>query len=176
MQAGQEVVTVNPVVVMGPGDLNVISGDFVLNIKRLQWTVPVPPGGVGRDRRARRGADADRRRRTRAGGERYMLGDGQLFLRRLVRADRGCGRASRPRFSAAALALPLLADLLMRCVAGLKLPVDGNQTGWARRLFFRLQQGLDELGTPQIDMRQSSRIPISGISNTATFALMRWRG
>jgi dihydroflavonol-4-reductase len=43
---GQEVVIVNPVVVMGPGDLNVISGDFVLKIKRLQWTVPVPPGGI----------------------------------------------------------------------------------------------------------------------------------
>ena len=46
MQAGQEVVIVNPVVVMGPGDLNMISGDFVLKIKRLQWSVPVPPGGV----------------------------------------------------------------------------------------------------------------------------------
>ena len=74
VQAGQEVVIVNPVVVMGPGDLNVISGDFVLKIKRLGWTVPVPPGGVAvidvRDVARMQIAAAEQGQV----GERYLLG------------------------------------------------------------------------------------------------------
>ncbi|MFN8447134.1 MAG: NAD-dependent epimerase/dehydratase family protein [Anaerolineae bacterium] len=79
--AGQEVVIVNPVVVMGPGDLNIISGDFVLKIKRLQWTVPVPPGGVAvvdvRDVARMQLAAAERGRV----GERYILGTANYAYR-----------------------------------------------------------------------------------------------
>jgi dihydroflavonol-4-reductase len=74
VRAGQEVVTVNPAVILGPGDLNVISGDFILKIKRLQWTVPVPPGGITvidvRDV-ARMHLSAATKGRV---GERYILG------------------------------------------------------------------------------------------------------
>jgi dihydroflavonol-4-reductase len=157
VQAGQEVVTVNPSVVMGPGDLNVISGGFVLNIKRLQWGVPVPPGGVGvidvRDVARMQIAAAEEGRV----GERYILctdnykyADWFGLIADVVGV--ACPGFPLPRWSLAPLAE--LFEMLQG--RGLKLPVDGNQM---RRsgddIFFDGGKGWAELGKPQIDMRQS---------------------
>ena len=42
-QAGQEVIIINPVIVMGPGDLNLISGSFLKEVKRFGWLTTVTP-------------------------------------------------------------------------------------------------------------------------------------
>ena len=43
---GLDVVTLNPTVIIGPGDLNAISGSFVIETARWQWLVPNSSGGV----------------------------------------------------------------------------------------------------------------------------------
>lgn len=157
VQAGQEVVTVNPVVVLGPGDLNIISGDFVLKIKRLQWTIPVPPGGVAvidvRDV-ARMHLAAATQGRV---GERYILGTANNKYAEWFRMVAEVVGASRPRIPTPAPLLPPLAALFdaLRSV-GIKLPIDGDQTRLgARNIYFDFSKGWAELGKPQIDMRQS---------------------
>ncbi len=157
VQAGQEVVIVNPVVVMGPGDLNVISGDFVLKIKRLGWTVPVPPGGVAvidvRDV-ARMQIAAARQGQV---GERYILGAANYKYADWFALIAEVVGASRPGLPLPAWALPLLADLIDAAQRfGIALPVDGNQTRLgARDIFFDCSKAWRELAAPQIDMRQS---------------------
>ncbi len=157
VQAGQEVVTVNPVVVMGPGDLNVISGDFVLKIKRLQWTVPVPPGGVAvvdvRDVARMQIAAAERGRV----GERYILGTANYKYAEWFALVAEVVGAARPRVPTPRWTLPIMADLfdMLRSV-GIRLPVDGDQTRLgAQDIFFDCSKGWRELGAPQIDMRRS---------------------
>lgn len=156
-QAGQEVVIVNPVVVMGPGDLNVISGDFVLKIRRLQWTVPVPPGGVAvidvRDV-ARMHLAAAQQGRV---GERYILGTANYTFADWFRLIAEVVGAARPVLPMPGWALPPLASLFdaLRSV-GLPLPVDGNQTRLgASNIYFDFSKAWSELCQPQIDMRQS---------------------
>ena len=157
VQAGQEVVTVNPVVVLGPGDLNIISGDFVLKIKRLQWSIPVPPGGVAvidvRDV-ARMQIAAAQHGRV---GERYLLTTANYAYADwfgLIADEVG---AARPGFPLPRTLIYPLADLfdLLRA-RGLELPIDGNQTRLgAQNIFFNGSKAWAELGQPQIDMRQS---------------------
>ncbi|MEO8392303.1 MAG: SDR family NAD(P)-dependent oxidoreductase [Chloroflexota bacterium] len=157
VQAGQEVVTVNPVVVMGPGDLNVISGEFVLNIKRLQWTVPVPPGGVGvidvRDVARMQIAAAEKGRV----GERYILCTANYKYADWFGLIADVAGVARPGFPLPRWSLAPLAELFEELQArGLELPVDGNQM---RRsgddIYFDGSKASAELGRPQIDMRQS---------------------
>lgn len=155
--AGQEVVIVNPVVVMGPGDLNVISGDFVLKIRRLQWTVPVPPGGVAvvdvRDVARMHLAAAERGRV----GERYILGTANYRYRDWFALIAEVVGAARPFIPVPGWALPPMAGLFdaLRSV-GLRLPVDGDQTRLgARNIYFNFDKAWAELAEPQIDMRQS---------------------
>jgi dihydroflavonol-4-reductase len=157
VDAGQDVVTVNPVVVLGPGDLNVISGDFVLKIKRLQWTIPVTPGGVAvvdvRDV-ARMHLAAATQGRT---GERYLLGTANYKYVDWMRMIAEVVGAARPRMRTPGWALPPLAALFdaLRGL-GLKLPVDGNQTRLGGQdIYFDFSKGWSELGAPQIEMRQS---------------------
>ncbi len=155
--SGQEVVIVNPVVVMGPGDLNIISGDFVLKIKRLQWTVPVPPGGVAvvdvRDVARMQLAAATRGRV----GERYILGTANYKYKDWFALIAEVVGAARPRIPAPGWSLPPLASLFeaLRSV-GLRLPVDGNQTRLgAQNIYFDFRKAWDELCPPQVDMRRS---------------------
>lgn len=157
VQTGQEVVTVNPVVVLGPGDLNIISGDFVLKTKRLQWTIPVPPGGVAvidvRDV-ARMHLAAATQGRV---GERYILGTANYKYAEWFRLVAEAVGASRPRLPTPAPLLPPLAALFDALQSlGIKLPVDGDQTRLgARNIYFDFSKGWAELGKPQIEMRQS---------------------
>lgn len=154
---GQEVVTVNPVVVLGPGDLNVISGDFVLKVKRLQWTIPVPPGGVAvidvRDV-ARMQIAAAQRGKV---GERYILGAANYKFAAWFKLIAEVVGATSPGFPVPAWALEPMADLFDAAQSrGLNLPIDGNQTRLgARDIFFNPEKAWRDLCPPQIDMRQS---------------------
>jgi dihydroflavonol-4-reductase len=154
---GQDVVIVNPVVVLGPGDLNMISGDFILQMKRFSWTLPVPPGGVAvidvRDV-ARMHIAAARQGRT---GERYILGAANYFTADWFNLIASVLDVPRPGFPVPAWLLPITAALVDRARAlGISVPIDGNQTRLGgRRLFWDFSKGWNELGAPLIDMRQS---------------------
>jgi dihydroflavonol-4-reductase len=155
--AGQEVVTVNPVVILGPGDLNLISGDFVVKIKKLSWRVPVPPGGVAvtdvRDIARWHLAAAEQGRV----GERYILGTENVAYHRWFALIAAVVGVPSPAFPVPALLLPLAANVIdFARKFGIKLPIDADQTRLgARRLYFAFDKAWRELGEPQVAMRQS---------------------
>lgn len=155
--AGQDVVIVNPVVVMGPGDLNMISGNFVTQIKRLGPLVPVTTGGVAvidvRDVARMHLAAAEKGR----AGERYLLGTANYAYREWFAMIADVVGVRRPFLTVPGFLLSPVAsaiDLLRR--ARINTPVDANQTRLgARNIFFRYDKAWRELAAPQVDMRQS---------------------
>jgi dihydroflavonol-4-reductase len=155
--SGQDVVIVNPVIVMGPGDLNLISGTFVLQVHQLSWLVPVTPGGAGftdvRDV-ARWHLAAAERGRT---GERYILGTANFAYAEWYALIAAVIGVPAPGLPVPAALLPPLAALIDRLRAlGIAVPVDGNQVRLgARRIFFNYDKAWRELGEPRIEMRQS---------------------
>jgi dihydroflavonol-4-reductase len=156
---GQDVVIVNPVVILGPGDLNVISGDIVLKVRRLSWTIPVPPGGVAvidvRDVARLHIAAAERGR----SGERYLLGAENVKHQTIFAAAAEITGVAAPGLP---IPRPLLAPLaeaidLLRA-AGMNVPVDGNQTRLGGRdIYFDFTRMRRELGETRIDWRTSLR-------------------
>ena len=159
VQRGQDVVIVNPVVVMGPGDLNLISGGFVTHIKRLQWTIPVTSGGVSvtdvRDVARWHLAAAEKGRR----GERYLLSTANYSFRDwygMVADEVG---VARPLIPAPDLTLPPLVKVIeVARRLHIPLPVDGDQARLgSRNVYFDARKAWDELGPPAIEMQQSLR-------------------
>ncbi len=156
---GLNVVIVNPVIVLGPGDLNQVSGSMVTQIKQLGPLVPLPTGGTGitdvRDV-ARWHIVAAEQGRT---GDRYILGTENVKYAALFHmiADEVGARA--PFLRMPNLFNPMVAGAigLLRGM-GFSLPVDAGQTRLSTRdIFFDYSKTHDELGPPQIDMRQSIR-------------------
>jgi dihydroflavonol-4-reductase len=154
---GQDIVTVNPVIVMGPGDLNMISGSYIVQIKRLARLVPVPPGGIAViDVR-----DVARMHLTAAefgrSGERYILNTANYTQREWMGMIADVVGVQRPFITAPAFVLPLAAniiDFLRRL--GIQTPIDGDQTRLgARNIHFDGSKAWAELGKPQVDMLTS---------------------
>lgn len=157
VRKGQDVVIVNPVVVMGPGDLNMISGNFVTRIKQFGALVPVPSGGVAvidvRDV-ARMQLAAAEHGRT---GERYILGAANYAYRDYFAMIADVVGAPHPSLTVPDALLGLAAGAIdaLRLV-GIETPVDANQTRLgSRNLFFDYSKAWRELGEPQVPMRQS---------------------
>lgn len=156
---GQQVVIVNPVIVMGPGDLNMISGRFITEIKRLGRLVPVPPGGVGvvdvRDVARWHIAAAERG----VPGERYILGTANYPYRTWFGMVADTVGVPRPFIPAPGWTLGVTAWVIERLRKwNIQLPVDADQTKLgARRLYFDYEKCHRVLGAPQVDMQQSLR-------------------
>lgn len=155
--AGQEVVIVNPVIVIGPGDLNQISGSFVLQTARLQWLTPTTSGGAAfidvRDVAAAHIAAAERG----TPGERYLLSTANYSYDEWFAIIADVLDVARPRLRTPDFVLPPLAaavDGLARL--GISLPVDANQIRLgARNVFVDASKAHNQLGPPRIDMHQS---------------------
>ncbi|MDE0610641.1 MAG: NAD-dependent epimerase/dehydratase family protein [Anaerolineaceae bacterium] len=156
-EQGQDVVIVNPVIVTGPGDLNLISGRFVTEMQRLQWLIPVSSGGVGvvdvRDVARWHLAAAERGR----SGERYILGNANYSLREWYAL---CARAvgvAPPLLQLPDAALPALAGLVaLARRLGMQPPADPSQVRMGgRRLHFVYDKAHNDLGPPQVDMLRS---------------------
>ena len=154
---GQDVVIVNPSIVMGPGDLNMISGSFITQVKQLGWLVPVPPGDIAvidvRDV-ARMHVTAAERGRS---GERYILNSANYSQREWLGMIADVVGVRRPFIPAPGFVLPIagaVIDLLRKL--GIHTPIDGNQARLGgKHITFATSKAWTELGQPQIDMRQS---------------------
>lgn len=156
---GQDVVTVNPVIVMGPGDLNMISGDFVVQIKNYgRWT-PVSPGGSSfvdvRDVARWHIAAAERGR----AGERYILGTANYDYATWFRMIAETVGVGRPFLRVPRAVIPLVAFVVARLRRlGIKTPVDADQVRLSMLdVYFDYTKTWTELGQPQIDMQTSLR-------------------
>jgi dihydroflavonol-4-reductase len=156
---GQDVVTVNPVIIIGPGDINVISGTFIIQTARLQWLTPWTSGGAAvtdvRDVALWHLAAAEKGRT----GERYILSTTNYGYREwfnliadTIGVPRPVALAYSPNFMLPAAAA--LVDGLRRI--RITLPIDANQVRLgARKVFFDPAKAYRELGTPQYDMPHS---------------------
>lgn len=157
VEAGQDVVTVNPVVVMGPGDLNMISGSFITQLKQLQWLTPLASGGIAvtdvRDV-ARWQIAAAEKGRT---GERYILGTANYTHHEWFTMIADTIGVARPFITIPDFVPPLVAqgiNLLRRF--GMPTVIDATQARMGtRNIYFDYTRAHDELGLPQIDMPQS---------------------
>lgn len=157
--AGLDVVTVNPVIVLGPGDLNQISGSMVTQVKQLGPLVPLPSGGAGvtdvRDVARWHLAAVERG----ATGERYILGTENVKhadLFRLITREVG---AASPFLRVPDFVTPLAATLIdgVRRV-GIPVTVDSGQTRLSTRdIYFDYSKTHGTLGSPQIDIARSVR-------------------
>lgn len=156
---GQHVVTVNPVIVMGPGDLNMISGRFITEITRLGWLVPVPSGGVGvvdvRDVARWHVMAAEHGQ----AGERYILGTENYTYREWFGMVADTVGVPRPFLPVPKFTLGAVAWVIERLRSlHVKLPVDADQVRLGgRRLYYNYDKCHDAFGAPQVDMAQSLR-------------------
>lgn len=145
---GLDVVIVNPTVVLGPRDLNMISGSAVLAVYRRQVPV-IPPGGVnyvdvsdvvaGHIAAAERGTP----------GERYILGAHNLTHQQAVTIIAQIVGVAPPRLRVPGILLEPLAvafDLFNRVWPGEPL-TDGNQVRLMKHMvFYDTRKAQRELG------------------------------
>lgn len=145
--AGQHVVIVNPSVVLGPGDLNRVSGDIVIRAAKRQ--IPgFAPGGFGvidvRDLATAHLAAAEHGR----SGERYILNTHNTPSRALITLAAEAAGVRPPFFTVPRAAIPPLAatiDFVRRI--GIPIPIDGNQLRLsAQHIYFDASKAREELG------------------------------
>lgn len=155
--AGQDVVIVNPVIVIGPGDVNRISGSMVIETRQRGRFLPIAPGGACyvdvRDA-ARWHIDAAEHG---VSGERYILGTANYSHREwfdMIAEIVGVPKSiiNVPRF-----AIPLTAQAIgLARRIGVRLPIDATQTRLgALNVYFKYDKAWQAFGPPQYDMRQS---------------------
>ncbi len=153
----QDIVTVNPVIILGPGDLNMISGRYITEIARLQWLVPVTSGGVGvvdvRDVARWHVLAAEKG----IMGERYLLGTANYKHSEWYAMIADTVGVHHPFLPVPAFVLPFMASLIDQLRArGIDLPVDADQTRLgARNIFFDSSKSWQQFGEPQVTMQDS---------------------
>ena len=158
--AGLDVVTLNPTVIIGPGDLNAISGSFILETARYQWLVPMSSGGLAvidvRDV-ARAHLSALEHGRT---GERYILNNRNIAYREwFTMIAAACG-VRPPLLTTPDWLLGPTARLieLLRAL-GMSTPMDADQTrlGGAHVYFDGGKARRELLFRPAVDIEASLR-------------------
>lgn len=156
---GLDVVILNPAVIIGPGDLNAISGSFIIETARYGWAVPISSGGLSvidaRDV-ARAHINAIEHGRS---GERYILTKANLSYRDWFRLiARACG-VRAPIFSTPDALLEAIARLIETARGlGINTPMDANQTRLGSSfVYFDGGKAQRDLFMPEIDIETSLR-------------------
>ncbi|MFP4343759.1 MAG: NAD-dependent epimerase/dehydratase family protein [Anaerolineales bacterium] len=148
VRAGLDVVTVNPVTVIGQRDVGFVGGEF-LRVACKGQAVVVPPGGVGIVSARRVGAGHLLAARQGGTGERYILNGENVRYRRLMRVVARVVGVRPPRVTLPRPSMGLLAavvDALNRARGGIPL-IDGNQVRLsARLLYYDGSKAQEELG------------------------------
>lgn len=154
---GQDIVILNPSVVIGPGDLNMISGSFITQVVFWQWLVPKTSGGICvtdvRDVAASHLAAAEKGRC----GERYLLNTQNFSNQEWFGLIAEIVGVAPPLFPVPDFILPVVANVMATLQKwGIETPVDANQTRLgSRKIYFDASKAYRELHVPQIEMRQS---------------------
>jgi dihydroflavonol-4-reductase len=155
---GLNAVIVNPSVILGPGDLNLISGSIVTEVASGHTPPVYPPGGVNyidvADVCAGHIAAAERGR----AGERYILAAHNLTHREAMQIVCEVVGAPGPRFELPrALLGPLAATIdLAAAIARRPLPLNGDQLRLSGEfIYFDSSKAVRELGLPQTPFRQT---------------------
>jgi len=154
---GLDVVTVNPSVVIGAGDLNMISGSYIVQVAHLQWLVPKSSGGIAvsdvRDIAASHLAAAKKGRT----GERYLLCTENLSNKEWFGLIAEVAGVAAPIFPTPDFLIPFAANVvnLLRRI-GINTPVNSDQVRLgARNVYFDASKAHRELHQPEIPIRQS---------------------
>ncbi len=154
---GQDIVTVNPVVVIGPGDLKMISGTFITQVRQSGLLTPVTSGSVAlvdvRDVTRWQLVAAEQGRR----GERYILGSVNISYRTWYAMIADVVGVPRPLIHMPDFVLPAAAHVVeIGSRFGLRFPVDANQIRLSsRHVIFDYARTWAELGNPHIDIATS---------------------
>jgi dihydroflavonol-4-reductase len=157
VQRGQDIVTLNPVVIMGPGDLNLISGTFMIQMKRYGALTPSTHGGVAvidvRDV-ARYHLLAAEKGVT---GERYVLTTANYRYSEWFAMIGKVIGVRPPLITVPNFLLPPMANLIdLARKIGIPTPIDANQVRLgAKNVFFDGAKAWQAFGKPQVDMHQS---------------------
>lgn len=155
--SGLDVVILNPTVVIGPGDLNAISGTFVIETARYQWAVPVSSGGLAViDVRDVAGAHVNAIDRGRS-GERYILNSANYPYSEWFAMIAAACNARVPLFRTPDFMLEpiaLLIEIMRRF--GIDTPMDADQTRLGGAfVYFDGSKAYRELFRPGIDIDAS---------------------
>lgn len=155
VDGGLDVVIVNPAIIMGPGDVNQISGSTLIELRRS--IVPaIPAGGANfidvRDVAAMHLAAAQRG----TCGERYILGAYNMAWRDLMPIAAEVVGVRPPLLVLPKAAGPVLGAIVdaLRWLR-LPIPIDGNQMRLsARDIYYDCGKAWAAFGQPQIGLRQ----------------------
>lgn len=155
---GQEVVILNPAVVIGPGDIHQISGSLIIELARRH--VPaLPPGSITlidvRDVAAAHLTAAQFGRP----GERYLLGAESMTWLAMAQLTGDVIGVPPPRLVIPRAIIPILATVVGGARAiGIKVPIDATQMRLSGRdVQFDCRKAVQAFGAPQIGMRRSIR-------------------
>ena len=155
VQEGLEAVIVNPSLILGPRDLNKISGSIVIEVKRglLRFYLPGGANYVAvEDVVAGHIAAAERGRV----GERYILGGENLRHREVIDTIVEVTDGPRPLFSFPRWAIEptALAVSVARRFLGNRVPANADQVRMSGiDLYFRPDKAIRELNLPQTPFR-----------------------
>jgi len=154
---GQDVVTVNPSVILGPGDLNMISGTFIVQTKRFGRLIAYTSGGIGvidvRDVARYHLLAAEKG----ISGERYILNTENYHLKDWFNLLADTVGVGRPVNYAPDFALPIVAAVIDGLQGlGIKTPLDSKQVRLGDKfVWFDGSKAHQAFGEPQIPMPQS---------------------
>jgi dihydroflavonol-4-reductase len=157
VKAGQDITMVNPTGIIGPRDINWISGSILR--EAIHHRVPVvPQGGVNfvavQDVVAGHIAAVDKGR----AGERYILGGENLWNRDTILMACEIVGVKPPRFMQPRWSIPIAAAILdlIAAIIGPRLPLSGEQMRLtAECLWFDSSKAQRELSLPHTPIRQS---------------------
>lgn len=154
---GLDVVTVNPSVVIGPGDLNMISGSFIAQVYQLQWLIPKSSGGIAvsdvRDIVASHLAAVEKGKT----GERYILTTANYSNDRWFAMIADAVGVAPPLMPVPDKIVPIAAQgiTLLRKL-GINTPVNADQTRMGMRyVYFDASKAHRELHLPRFSMQKS---------------------
>ncbi len=160
VQRGLDVVIVNPAVVMGPRDVNLISSSMLVEAAKRGGIPILPPGGVSvvdvADVCAAHIAAAERGRT----GERYIVTSENLWYEQLFNIIAKAVDGKAPWLRVPAGVLRLGADVVdfLRETLKLQLPVNGEQTRFSAETFwFDASKARRELGLDPKPFTQTAR-------------------
>jgi dihydroflavonol-4-reductase len=155
---GLDAVIVNPSVILGPGDLNLISGSIVIEVAQRRVPPVCPPGGTNyiaiEDVCAGHIAAAEHGRM----GERYILAAHNLMHREVFQIVSEIVGVPGPRFGLPRVLIGPLATMidLAAKTARRPLPMNGDQLRLSGEfIYFDSSKAVRELGLPQTPFRQT---------------------